>query len=617
MSALGRLGLGNSLTLGLCLLALSCGSPQAPAALGPLVGPAAGPNLLRNGGFLLDASAWQATPAAAVLGHDQAGFLTVVVPPSGGPQTAGWSQTVAVEPDTSYHFSYRVHTEELSGYAGLRLGFFDAGGQLLWETGSVPAFGDTPWTAYSWRCRAPLRAAQARITLGVEAATAGRAAFDEAYLGPDDAPTVRALIVDYAQESRPLRTFRQANAGSLGPQPAAGASLLGAQCLRTSLSGPAGLRAIFPDPLANPDDPAAYDFEATDATLTPMVEGGAQVFFQLGDGEGSASSGSLPPNRWAEVAKHIAMHYNDGWARGYHYGIRYWEVCAGPDRPDSWQGPGESYYRILAATIAVLKAYDPQLQVGGPALTTPACLPHLEGLLGYLAERGLRLDFLSWHSTYDGSPRAGAVAEAALERLLDRYGFADSAVILSDWGPPANAGPAPAGAYWAAHLAASVSYWQDTRLAQAYRSWPSAAPGLALLDAQGGLTTAGQAYRLLGLLDRTPRRLLTQGGDELGFTLLAGKSDDGNLVQIVIADTGSRSEEYRLALAGFPPGYQYAVSDLSQEGQAEVLAAGSAADLPTGVLILPWRSPAAHFIQVWWEQKEPEPQRALLARQQP
>jgi hypothetical protein len=105
---------------------------------------------------------------------------------------------------------------------------------------------------------------------------------------------------------------------------------------------------------------------------------------------------------------------------------------------------------------------------------------------------------------------------------------------------------------------------------------------------------------LMSQFRRTPQRLATQGGDSLGFVLLAGKSDDARRVQIVVADTGSRSEEYRLGLAGFPPGFRYVVREVSRHCGAEVVAEGSDGQLAQGVLICPWRSPAMHVIELWW-----------------
>jgi hypothetical protein len=61
------------------------------------------------------------------------------------------------------------------------------------------------------------------------------------------------------------------------------------------------------------------------------VDCGAQVYYRLG--RSFAADPTPPPDfgKFAEVCRHIVMHYNDGWAHGFHYGIKYWEVWNEPN----------------------------------------------------------------------------------------------------------------------------------------------------------------------------------------------------------------------------------------------------------------------------------------------
>jgi len=48
---------------------------------------------------------------------------------------------------------------------------------------------------------------------------------------------------------------------------------------------------------------------------------------------------NVPPkdfNKWARICVNIIRHYNDGWAGGYHWGIKYWEVWNEPDNHGFW-----------------------------------------------------------------------------------------------------------------------------------------------------------------------------------------------------------------------------------------------------------------------------------------
>ncbi len=214
-------GVWRLLTLVSISLALvACGRPApAPQALPLVVTPQS--NLLQNADFLDGVSGWQPLPAqrqaSVVLGYDPAGFVTVAVGRSGTPQRAAWTQTVAVEPDAPYCISYRAHTEALVGVADLTLSFLDAAGRALFETSVAPVGGDSEWASYAWRCRAPAGAAQATVALGVEGTVAGRAAFDDVCLAPDDAPAVRALIVDYQQALGALHVGAPLAEVPLGP----------------------------------------------------------------------------------------------------------------------------------------------------------------------------------------------------------------------------------------------------------------------------------------------------------------------------------------------------------------------------------------------------------------
>ena len=37
------------------------------------------------------------------------------------------------------------------------------------------------------------------------------------------------------------------------------------------------------------------------------------------------------PEKWARICEHIIRHYTEGWADGYHYNIRYWEIWNEPE----------------------------------------------------------------------------------------------------------------------------------------------------------------------------------------------------------------------------------------------------------------------------------------------
>jgi hypothetical protein len=88
---------------------------------------------------------------------------------------------------------------------------------------------------------------------------------------------------------------------------------------------------IFPNPDADPDDPHSYNFIPTDQLIASIEKVGAQVIFRLGRSEGAAAQPPKDFASYAAIAKHIVLHYNQGWAHGFRYRIRYWEVWNEPD----------------------------------------------------------------------------------------------------------------------------------------------------------------------------------------------------------------------------------------------------------------------------------------------
>ena len=100
-----------------------------------------------------------------------------------------------------------------------------------------------------------------------------------------------------------------------------------------------------------------------------------------------------PPSdmdKFAEVAGHVALHYNNGWANGFHFNIRYWEVWNEADLQPFWRdGTAEQYHELYAKTAQALKSHDASLKVGGPAIATHSDLMAKDGwfqisLLRYL-----------------------------------------------------------------------------------------------------------------------------------------------------------------------------------------------------------------------------------------
>lgn len=207
---------------------------------------------------------------------------------------------------------------------------------------------------------------------------------------------------------------------------------------------------IFPDFEADPADPASYDFTLTDQYITAIKESKSEVFYRLGVSIEHASKKYhiFPPKdnlKWAKICVGIIRHYNEGWADGFHYNIRYWEIWNEPENPPMWQGTKEQYFELYKVASTVIKEEFPELKVGGYAscgfyaLTRENPSPFYKGFVTYftdfltfVAEEHLPLDFFSWH-LYTTDPDEIANHARYVRKTLDTYGFYKTESILDEW----------------------------------------------------------------------------------------------------------------------------------------------------------------------------------------
>lgn len=200
---------------------------------------------------------------------------------------------------------------------------------------------------------------------------------------------------------------------------------------------------IFPDFDADVNDPANYDFLLTDQYLQTMIAAGTEPYYRLGSRieHWDKKYNTLPPKdfkKWAEICEHIIAHYTEGWADGFKWNIKYWEIWNEPEveegqdpkTKNTWGGTTEEFYRFYAISAKHLKNRFPHLMIGGPAL----CWLHSWGrdFVKYMKEHDAPIDFYSWHFY---SCKIFKLREDALNvrGYLDEFGFYDTESHLNEW----------------------------------------------------------------------------------------------------------------------------------------------------------------------------------------
>ena len=105
---------------------------------------------------------------------------------------------------------------------------------------------------------------------------------------------------------------------------------------------------IFPDWAADSEKPESYNFLPTDKVIAAIRATGAEVYYRIGRSFGANVNPPQDFDKFAAVVRHIAMHYNQGWANGFHYGIQYWEFWNEPEI--FWSGTPQQFYSLYEKT---------------------------------------------------------------------------------------------------------------------------------------------------------------------------------------------------------------------------------------------------------------------------
>lgn len=240
---------------------------------------------------------------------------------------------------------------------------------------------------------------------------------------------------------------------------------------------------IFRDFDADVNDPASYDFAFTDILLKGLVDAGVEPYYRLGvtieNFHQIKPYRIFPPKdygKWAEICEHIIRHYNEGWANGFHYGIKYWEIWNEPDgAPNNgeyeplaginenamWKGSKEEFFDLYRVTSKHLrKCFGNSIKIGGYGScgfyianshqsvdgkafgNADADLSNWDyrirwfyiffmDFIEMVKKENLPFDFFSHHSY--ASPKDNLKHEALCEKCLAEMGLSDVEIHLNEW----------------------------------------------------------------------------------------------------------------------------------------------------------------------------------------
>jgi len=334
------------------------------------------------------------------------------------------------------------------------------------------------------------------------------------------------------------------------------------------------ISSIFPCADADPDDPKYYTFAKTDAVISAIVTNGEQVIYRLGQSIEHRDKFHVNPPKdnatWARVCVNIVRHYNEGWASGFHYGIKRWEIWNEPDIQPCWTGTQQQFFDLYVAAAKALKAHDATLMIGGPAVTSP----HSRMVRPFLAccrEQKAPLDFFSWHC-YGRVPDDIINAAKQAQKVLDEAGFTEAESYCTEWREMRDwtwrkwagtqNGANDINALWAdlngpqgmVFCASVMMKLQDTSIDIATFYTGDALPKWGMFDPYGYPHKIYQAFPAYNELFKAGNRVKVE--EKLEYALMeAGVSDDGRHAALMIVSQtalGSDTRIVNVSLANLP-----------------------------------------------------------------
>ena len=329
--------------------------------------------------------------------------------------------------------------------------------------------------------------------------------------------------------------------------------------------------------------------------ITAIIETGASVVYRLGITIewGSKKYTSVPPKdfaKWARICEHIIMHYNEGWANGFNYGIEYFEIWNEPENPPMWQGTKEEFFELYRVSSKYLKSKFPNIKIGGYG-SSGMYAAFIDGMSDFyksfpiwfvdfleMAKReGCPLDFFSWHIYTDDLSHIIKSAQFVREKL-DEYGFFNTESHLNEWnyGAEGKQFEDKDTMVGASFVAAAFALMQaaPVDLAQYYvASQPSVYNGLLYMRS-GGYTPVAHVFSKFNKMFRSEGALEIVSNASEPYAIAA---KDGDTSYVLISSYRKNADSVKLQM----PGKRMKIYGLSDGGFGFLYDAEDELRLPT------------------------------------
>lgn len=498
---------------------------------------------------------------------------------------AGIYQSLNVEANRCYMFSYAIKTEDVDLFAFPYFKFNN--GADYFVTRSFISSRTKDWTTYAMRIITPYNVNNLEFYL-LLVGNKGKIWVDNISFSKTAFIDTLNFTVDF---NTVVDTFNSALIGT-NSSPITPTSTIdltdkfqeiGITGVRThDIYGSCDIHLIFPDFSADPLNPNSYNFEATDSVIQSIINSGSKPLFRLGETYDGTPNIFDPPtdfDKWATICLQIIKHYNAGWDNGFYYNINEWEIWNEPDLPNYWTETPQQFYEMYKKTALKIKAYNSNLKVGAAGFANIENSRFIDIFLDSISNNSTPIDFVSYHYYNFGNPYYFALEQQKMQALLADYNLSNLEIYLTEWNHYENNSETTLTDYGrddalsAALTASAFYYLQNSTLKSAYR-YRTDEYLFGLFRSNGNYSYSGLAFKVIGNLKMNNRLLQTIGNDTLGTICIAGKSDSEDKFDIIVANPNKPSNSYCIDIQNLTGTYNYKISRIDSNNEFVVVDSG-------------------------------------------
>ncbi len=211
------------------------------------------------------------------------------------------------------------------------------------------------------------------------------------------------------------------------------------------------IHSIFPDFSADETLEESYNFLPTDLYLASVRNTGAEIIYCLGESAEPYSKklytkAPEDKEKWARICEHIIMHYNEMWANGFKWNLKYFEIWSSADTAEGFSGEAQEYFELYRIVANHLRERFPKIRLGAygsrgfyalnridATEQMKGYVPFMQQFLAYINKEATfaPIDFFTW-SCITSNPEEMAMHMKYARTYLDTAGHKRVRSILCE-----------------------------------------------------------------------------------------------------------------------------------------------------------------------------------------